>query len=393
MRFFLMLAGSFLATPLLQAQEDPCFQILTSLDRGSVVLRASRAEAGFRERELTVEHRPSPLAFDAYYLPFGSGTGVDYVEWQFSQEFSFPGVSGARKAYRADLAASLDHAVAGQRQSVFLQAVHACIDIQYWQTIREEDSIRLQRAREVLRQVEVRQKEGAAGKLEVDEALWSMLRDEDALALAHDQVFAFRQRMEMLHGGIPLPLPERVPINWYPLPGADSLWREIQLTDPSLMASRATVRASEEAERIARRTNLPGWRIGVNQQGIPGDRYTGVFGGLSLPLWNMEARLEAARLATESAQWTDKATRHEREARFRTAYRHYVTLTGRLDRHREAVHPDAGMRLLEKSYLEGAISYLVYHKERETLRQRQARIHELEWQCRRLRAELLQHRW
>jgi outer membrane protein TolC len=74
----------------------------------------------------------------------------------------------------------------------------------------------------------------------------------------------------------------------------DVLWQEKLTSDPMLQELQASEAASLQQVKFEKRKVLPNIEVGYNYQGVTGSTFSGIYGGLSIPLWSSKNKVKAA---------------------------------------------------------------------------------------------------
>lgn len=170
----------------------------------------------------------------------------------------------------------------------------------------------------------------------------------------------------------------------------DSIWSEKTLADPILKELEEEKLISRHTILLNKQMGLPDMVVGYNYQGVPGFDYSGIYGGMTIPIWNNKHRVKAAQAQYESLKLNgdEKTSRYKSEQQIK-----YSDFQFFLEKYTEYENTLEGLThdLLE-SYRDGEITYIQYYMELHFYKEAFDRFLEVEYDLHKLRAELLAHR-
>ena len=136
---------------------------------------------------------------------------------------------------------------------------------------------------------------------------------------------------------------------------------------------------------------LPNLTAGFNYQGVMGNNYSGVYGGISIPLWNGRNKVRAAKAQYQYQQSNTESVTTTRHSNFLEQYNQYDLM---LRKYREYTITLEGLNsenLLLEAYQLGQISFMDYHVELQFYRQAYDKMLEIEKELHQLKAKLSKH--
>ncbi|MCG7859719.1 hypothetical protein MD537_22260, partial [Flavihumibacter sediminis] len=93
-----------------------------------------------------------------------------------------------------------------------------------------------------------------------------------------------------------------------------------EANDPVIQSLEQEKIISQQQVLVQKALNLPKFEAGYHSQGILGQSYKGIHGGIVIPLWENRGRLEAARKQAEHAQQLEISSRLEHSKEHQQLY-------------------------------------------------------------------------
>jgi cobalt-zinc-cadmium efflux system outer membrane protein len=346
MKYPLSLLAAFLflipsGTP---QKADAIRHLLDRVASNNETLRALRSRNASKMHELRSENRPTAPEASAYYLPWSDHEGPDYSEFEISQSFAFPSVYALEKERIRLKKKERELEYRQLRQEILLEAeelIYELIHVRKLQALVKERGTQMRKLFE--------------GSDPPPDSGWSArLALKKAKLLEADREFRSREleererelllELEALNGGKDLEL-DRLPSEdelALDLPPADPLWKERRKEDPELLAKKRAEEAARKGKTLTRHRSMPRPTLGMNTQGIFGERFTGVYGGLSIPLWGAQERKKMAEARVQYRIKQREAAMTREEKQFRKHYRRYRFLKKRCGSYRETLEEADG---------------------------------------------------
>jgi hypothetical protein len=124
---------------------------------------------------------------------------------------------------------------------------------------------------------------------------------------------------------------------------------------------------------------------------VEGNNYSGVYGGLSIPLWNSRNKVKAAESDFEYQESNTQLARQLLYAQFQKYYNQYQLVLQKYKEYQSTISNLNSEELLLKAYSLGEYSYLEYYMETQFYRDAVDKMLEMEKQLHILQAQLLRH--
>ncbi|WNJ17523.1 TolC family protein [Pontibacter sp. G13] len=373
------------------AQSPQLRPLLESVAQNNPRLKAYRTALKRSAHVHNAQNQLPPLQAAGYILPWGNHPGGTYSEVEVSQSLAFPTTYRERRKWNRQWEQVAQLAYDSLRQSILLEAHLLAIEVAQLNRQAQFATIRLQQAQKVLTHVQGRFDQAEIGILTLNKAKLAWLQEQFRL----DEIDLKRQLLlsdlTKLNGGSP-PNMEftglEEPIS---LPPLDSLWSQHLAASPSLQAMNQRIHLARQAAQVEQALRMPGLSIGLNTQGISADRFTGIYGGISIPLWQSKHRLQAADLQIEVQTWEAETQLTAAFAAFEQQYLEYQLAQDKLSVYRATLDELDGQALLTMAYELGEISFLEYYFEVAFYRNAQQSMLDMELKLHQQQARLLAH--
>lgn len=372
------------------AQENEMDKILNAVRLNNIELKTLQSFVKSEGLYIKSSNNLADPEIIAYYLPFGIHLPGDYSEYQISQAFEFPSVYSARSKLINQQQRQLRVQYEKAEQEILLNAKKHCLNIIYLTRKMQMEQERIQQAKSVFEMITILFNKGEVSRQELNQAKIGWLQNQ----FSYEKTAQYRSTvliaLQQLNGGNSITFNQHN----YPEPlqllNFDSIWSEKTLADPIL-------KELEEEKLIARHTillnkqmGLPDMVVGYNYQGVPGFDYSGIYGGMTIPIWNNKHRVKAAQAQYESLKlnYDEKTSLYKSEQQVK-----YSDFQFFLEKYTEYENTLEGLThdLLE-SYRDGEITYIQYYMELHFYKEAFDRFLEVEYDLHKLRAELLAHR-
>ncbi|MGM0934271.1 MAG: TolC family protein [Bacteroidota bacterium] len=381
---FLISIGSF-------AQNTGMENILKEISQNNRQLKAYQSFIAGKNLGNKTENNLEDPQVSAFYLPFGEHQSGDYYEYQISQRLEFPTVYGARNKRIDKQKELLELEYKMMRQEVLLKAKKQLLELQSLKKRKELEEKRVEQAKQVYDQIQRLFDAEQIGILELNKAKLVWLQDQferDQIAIRIKNTLMDLQK---LNGGNPIQTDHDRFLVDPELAEMKTLWEEKLSEGTELQMLKARESLAEQKIKLEKNKILPDLTIGYNYQGVNSSNYSGFLGGLSIPLWNSNNKVKAAKVNLDYAQADTDAETAELYSVFQENYRQYQLLKSKYEEYQETFKDLNSEELLFKAYELGELSFLDYYREVEFYRQAYNKMLEMQRELFQLKAELLKH--
>lgn len=375
----------------LHAQSSEIAGALQQIEHNNKELKALASLMESRQFELKSGNNLPDPQLDAFYLPFGDHATGNYSEFQISQSFEFPTVYGARSSLIEKQTGQLKMQYAARRQDILLTAQKYCQELVYLNKRVEVEELRVEQAKTVFDQVQELFEKEQAGILALNKAKVVWTQEQFSVQQLESEIQNLLLLLQNLNGGNAISFGQTDYFTDLGLAAKDSLWREKLAGDPLLQELKQQEAIAEQQLKLSRNKSLPDLTTGFNRQGISGAYYTGVYAGLSIPLWSNRSKVKAARSQLEYQGSFSDAKTMTAYANFEKQYNDYQVLLRKFMEYETTLQGLNSDELLLQAYQLGEISFMEYYMELQFYRQAFDVMLGMEKQLQHLQADILKH--
>jgi outer membrane protein TolC len=373
------------------AQTNQMEQVLRSIEQNNKELKAFQSLMESQRLDYKSSNNLPDPQVSAFYLPFGEHTTGDYSEFQVSQSFEFPTVYAARGNWIEKQEEQLQLEYFRMRQEVLLPAKKYCIGLISLAKRKEVVQLRMEQARQVFDQVQELFDKEQVGILQLNKAKITWMQDQFQV----EQIEAERRNLllslQKLNGGRAIVFDQKVFATDLKLINADSLWQQQKATDPEIVVSIGQEDVSLQQIKVEKNKLLPNLTAGFNHQGVMGSNYSGVYGGISIPLWSGRNKVKAAEARYQYQQSKTEAVTTASYSTFLEQYNQYELMLRKYQEYTTTLEGLNSESLLLEAYQLGQISFMDYYIELQFYRQAYDKMLEIEKELHQLKAEILKY--
>ncbi|HEY9185780.1 MAG TPA: TolC family protein [Salegentibacter sp.] len=373
------------------AQETGPDVILKEISENNRQLKAYQSFIASQNLSNRTENNLQDPQVSAFYLPFGEHETDDYYEYQISQRFEFPTVYGARGKRIAKQKDLLELEYKSLRQEVLLEAKLQLLELQNLQQREEIENERVAQAKQVYDQIQRLYDAEQIGILELNKARIAWLQQQFEIDQIEISIRNTLMELQQLNGGNPIQEEQIRFFDDSEIADLQMLWEEKLSGDAEIQMLNSQQAVAEQQVKLEKNKILPDLTIGYNYQGVNSSNYSGFLGGLSIPLWNSNNKVKAAKANLGYTQDNTRAKTAEFYTRFQENYQQYQLLKRKYEEYRETFDDLKSEELLFKAYNLGEFSFLDYYREVEFYREAYNNMLEMQKELFQLKAALLKH--
>ena len=269
-------------------------ELLNQIEQNNTELKAYQSYIdGQNLQNKSGNNLPDPQ-LSGYYLPFGEHQSNDYTEFEISQSFEFPTVYAARSKWNNLKEEQLQALFTKKRQEVLLKAKQGLISLYILQKQKTIEINRRQQSKQVYEQMQELFNKEQVGILDLNKAKVAWIQEQFVVEQLETEIQNQITVLQTLNGEQSLELDNLQLEIPFELQTMETLWSEKLASDPKLLELRAKEASAFQNVKLEKNKILPNLALGYNYQGVNGNNYSGVYGGLSIPLWNSQNKVKAA---------------------------------------------------------------------------------------------------
>ncbi|MEX1192146.1 MAG: TolC family protein [Brumimicrobium sp.] len=388
---FYALLGLLLNISSVQAQQSSIDELLQTVEANNKSLIAQRSYMESATLQYQSENKLPDLQLSAFYLPFGDHNTSDYSEFQISQRIEFPTVYAARNNWVDSQSKRLDYEYQKLKQDILLDAKKLGFELIYIQKQRELVQERITQSEKVRDQIEILFEKGASSRLELNKAKIIWLDQQFALEELDTREAAVRQKLQALNGNNEVTLQLKTYPSTVGISSPDSLWNERLKQDVQITLLEQKNQVAQQRLKVERSQLLPDITVGYNHQGIAGNNYSGIYGGISIPLWSGRSKVKVAKAQIDYNEHHRSDKIISLKSQYSIQIQRYELLLRKFNEYSESMNGLNSEELLQKSYELGEISFMTYYAEVSFYRDAENRMLEIEKELQQLKADLFKY--
>lgn len=373
------------------SQTKTADKLLNQIEQNNAELKAYHSYIeGQNLQNKSGNNLPDPQLL-GYYLPFGEHQSDDYTEFEISQSFEFPTVYAVRSKWNNLKAEQLQAAYTKKRQEILLKAKQGIISLYILQKQKTIEFNRKQQSQQVYEQMQELFNKEQVGILGLNKAKVAWIQEQFVVEQLEVEIQNQITVLQTLNGEQSLELDKlqlKIPLE---LQTIETLWREKLAKDPKLLELQADEASALQNVKLEKNKILPNLALGYNYQGVNGNNYSGVYGGLSIPLWSSKNKVKAAQANYEHQQYSSQVAKQLLYAELQQEYNQYQLLFDKYTKYQHTIETLNSEDLLFKAYNLGQYSFLEYYMEVQFYREATDKMLQMEKELQLLQARLLIH--
>lgn len=365
--------------------------VLQEIEKNNLEIQAMKALQRSKEEQLRATNNLSDPQIEGFYLPFGNHNTGDYTEIQISQDFQFPTVYSNRKKLIEKQIEYVQIDVLQKRQDILLQASNLCLEMVQINQKIERENARIIQSKKVYDITQALYKSEQIGILDLNKAKIAWMQDQFRLQQLENDKIHLLHELTQLNGGKEITINQKSFNAVLELPSKDSIWSQKYDSDPYFMALQKKENIAHQQIQLARNGSLPNLTAGFNQQGVAGAYYSGVYLGVSIPLWSNRHVVSGARAELDYQHFQTLSLLQLYQKELDGNYQQYEHLLQKYKEYQVTLNGIESEELLLKAYELGQLTFLQYHMELQFYREAIDVQMQVEYQLQRTKNELLKH--
>lgn len=373
------------------AQTANMAKVLNEVEQNNQELKALSEYVESRGLELKASNNLPDPQFGAYYLPFGIHNTSDYTEYQISQTIEFPSVYSARSSLIEQETAQLKLEYRAKRQEILAQAMSHCLNLIYLGKQLETENIRVQQARQLFDEAQALYEKEQIGILELNKAKVLWMKEQFKTQQIESDISTVLLQLKNLNGGMELRFSQSAYATSLILADKDSIWQNKYDNDPALAQLQQQASIAQQSLKLAKQKAFPNLTAGYNSQGVASERFSGLYAGVSIPLFSNRNKVKAAQSQLDYQQSATKSKTLQAYAEFEKRYHEYQITLAKYQEYQNTLSALNSDELLLKAYQMGELSFLEYYMELQFYRQAYDAMLSMQYQLHLSKNQLLKH--
>jgi outer membrane protein TolC len=373
------------------SQDKNIAQLLNEIEQNNTELIGYQSFIESQKLENRSNNNLPDPQLSGYYLPYGDHATGDYTEYEISQSFEFPTVYAARSKWNASKSQQLEIAFAKRRQEVLMQAKGFLIELTFLQKQKTILTERRTQSKQVFDQIQALFEKEQVGILVVNKAKIAWIQEQFVVEQIESEIQIMRSKLKTLNGGNVLNSISAQSVLAIEIGTVENLWQEKLTNDPLLEELKANEAVSLQKIKLEKNKVLPNMALGYNYQGVRGSNYSGIYGGLSIPLWNSKNKVKSAEVNYDFQQSNTQVITTTLFTEFQETYNRYQLMLEKYMEYQTTMGSLNGQQLLLQAYMLGEYSFMEYYAELQFYRNASDNMLQMEKEVHLLQAQLLKH--
>jgi len=373
------------------AQSPSTMDALQQIEQNNATLKAFSSFLESRKlAQKALNNLPDPQA-GAYYLPFGNHASGNYTEFQITQSFEFPTVYSARGNLidMQEAQSALEYQL--KRQEVLLPAVKLLNELIFLAKKEKVEQVRVLHSKKLFDQTNELFELEQAGILELNKAKIAWIQEQFKLDILDADRKKIMLQLQNLNGGTELEFAQNDYLGSLIIDDPESLWQEKMQVDPELKVLLEQENVAQQRIKLSKSKSLPNLTAGYNYQGVSGANYSGVYGGISIPLWSSRNTVKAAEANYDYQKSFTQVQTDVMRTAFLGEYEVYQAMLNKYQEYQSTLQSLGSEALLLQAFELGELSFMQYYLELQFYQQAIDSMLEMEKQLNQTKAELLKH--
>lgn len=377
--------------------------VLQEIENNNLSLKAIRQDGVSQKALNKAENNLANPTVSYAHLWDSKDKNITVGELVVAQSFDFPTLYATRAKMNRAKNQAVDAGIQAGRQAILLQAQEVCLDIIMLHQQQQLLDERLKNAEELAELYRQRLKAGDANALEVNKINLELLNvrtesrtNATALQGKLKELMTLNDNRSLAPGrplpGSQPPGPGALGLTEYPdtpLP-ADirPLTAELLDADAGLKALESEREAAKRDLSLGKQGWLPGLELGYRRNTEDGHPLNGMVVGFSIPIFQNQGKVKAARANHLSASLQVQSARMQAETALWQLYDEASSLQASIREYQEAFRHQQDLKLLKQALTGGQISMIEYFVEVSVLFQSHTNLIQLENQYEKAMARL-----
>jgi outer membrane protein TolC len=276
------------------------------------------------------------------------------------QTFDFATVTGVKRKISGQRNNLLELQYKSERLDILLQARQYCLDLVYYNALKQELDRRLEHAATLADGYKNRLDKGDANILEYNKAQLNLATVKGEIASVETERLSILAELKRLNGGVALTLDDSeyddatFPDNF------DEWYADAEQSNPVLEYVKQEVEIVKTQIALNKALSLPNFSAGFMREKVVGEAYQGISLGISIPLWENKNRVRQARAALKANEAKQSDARLQFYEYLRNLYVRAKSLQTTALEYKQSLSSFNSTDLLKKALDAGEISLLDY---------------------------------
>lgn len=373
------------------AQIDDINQVLNSIEQNNLELKVLTEKIENQKVELSTVNNLSDPELSGYFMPFGEHSTGNYSEVQISQSFEFPTIYKSRKDLIVEQETQFEIAYELKKQRILLEAKIEIIQLVALNKKLVEEKEKVQQAKVVFEHTQILLDKGQIGVLDLNKSKLNWIQMQFLTEKTENSIREKQSRIRSLNGGNEIIISRSNYFENLEIQSLDSLWNNKLDKSPQLKLLVQKEKVAEKQLLLAKQNRYPDLQLGYNYQGVLNENYSGVYAGISIPIWSNKNKVKSADLNLNYTKSYSDFQIQMLKSDFEIQYYNYKSLLKRYVEYSSTFSSLNSLTMLTQVYKSGELSFSEYYMETSFYYEAYSTMLNMEKELHQLKAELLKH--
>ncbi|KAA6330727.1 hypothetical protein EZS27_020598 [termite gut metagenome] len=362
--------------------------ILASIEKNNITLKALREETEAQKLANKTGIFLVNPEVEFNYL-WGSPNVIgNRTDVSIRQTFDIPTITGMKSRISNKQNRLIELQYKADRINILLQAKQYCIDLVYYNALKQQQTIRFRYAETIAGGYKKKLTQGDISLPEYNKAQLNLSSVQGELSRIDIERNAVLSELKRLNGGIEL-TSDDYQYEDTPLPIDFADWYALaEQKNPVLEYVRLEAEVSKNQISLNQAMGLPSFSAGYMSEKVVGEHFQGITLGISIPLWENKNRVKQAKVAAIAAATRQEDSKQQFYHQLQNLYEQTQRLKSIADNYKTSLTALDSTDLLKKALDAGEISMLEYVVEMGLYYDVVKQSLEAERDCRKVQAEL-----
>ncbi|MPL81058.1 hypothetical protein SDC9_26967 [bioreactor metagenome] len=334
--------------------------VLTTIEENNTTLKALRetAEAQKLGNRTGIYLANPEVGFN--YLWGKPGDIGNRTDINVKQVFDIPTITGMKSKVANEQNNLIEWQYKSDRMNILLEAKQYCIELIYYNALKQELDIRLKHAETIAKGYKDRLDRGDANQLEYNKVQLNLAAVQGEISRVEVEQNALLSQLKRLNGGTSVTFEDNryseisLPLDF------DQWFAQAAQKNPVLAYVEQEIELSKRQVSLSKAMGLPTFSAGYMSEKVVGQQFQGLTLGISIPLWENKNRVKQAKAAVSAAETRQTDSKQQFYSQLQILYNRTYGLKNTADKYRKSLLTLNSTDLLGKALNAGEISLLDY---------------------------------
>lgn len=334
--------------------------VLTTIEENNTTLKALRetAEAQKLGNRTGIYLANPEVGFN--YLWGKPGDIGNRTDINVKQVFDIPTITGMKSKVANEQNNLIEWQYKSDRMNILLEAKQYCIELIYYNALKQELDIRLKHAETIAKGYKDRLDRGDANQLEYNKVQLNLAAVQGEISRVEVEQNALLSQLKRLNGGTSVTFEDNryseisLPLDF------DQWFAQAAQKNPVLAYVEQEIELSKRQVSLSKAMGLPTFSAGYTSEKEVGQQFQGLTLGISIPLWENKNRVKQAKAAVSAAETRQTDSKQQFYSQLQILYNRTYGLKNTADKYRKSLLTLNSTDLLGKALNAGEISLLDY---------------------------------